>query len=243
MLRSFFRITLALTAIIALSACSAGHTRPEVTRNLPVTGFQAASLAGKERIVDRQADALSAHTAEILRKATMKGAGIGAAAGCGLGLATGTGAGRCFGGALAGGVVGAAAGHAAGAAMVQKRVEIVAPSPLVSGLSDAGRDLTALQRDLPSVLAAQDAELAQMRDQRDTGIITETAYAARLSEIAEHRSRLASALDLSARQARETAKALRSAQTAGQTGLDWHVFQAERIETRAASARSAISLL
>lgn len=238
MLRSFFRITLALTAIIALSACSAGHTRPEVTRNLPVTGFQAASLAGKERIVDRQADALSAHTAEILRKATMKGAGIGAAAGCGLGLATGTGAGRCF-----GGVVGAAAGHAAGAAMVSKRVEIVAPSPLVSGLSDAGRDLTALQRDLPSVLAAQDAELAQMRDQRDTGIITETAYAKRLSEIAEHRSRLASALDLSARQARETAKALRSAQTAGQTGLDWHVFQAERIETRAASARSAISLL
>lgn len=229
-------LSLAIVSALALGACA---TAPTVSRNAAAVDLETMPLARQETALRQQADVLTARTAEILRKSTLRGAGLGAAAGCGLGLATGAGATRCMGGALAGGAIGAVTGHAQGQAEVKKRIEIVDPSPLVSGIAKANSAMAGLQADLPAMIAAQDAELIRLRAVNGG----EAAYQQRLAEIATMRERLFAALDLSSRQAQDTVAALRAAQDQGQDGLDWHVHQALRLGQDATSARSAISLL
>lgn len=236
-------LPLMAVSFVALAACSAPHSGSDVSRQAQALFLTADAAAKQESDLARQADILNARTAEILRKSTLRGAGIGAAAGCGIGIATGTGAGNCLGGAVAGGAIGALAGRAHGQAQIEKRIEIVNPQPLVSGISKAGTAMSHLSRDLPGLMVAQDAELAQMRRAVASGRLDHASYTKRQAEIATSRQRLAAALELSAKQAAEASAALLAAEAEGQTGLAWHKHQVSRLEKDAMSARSAVTLL
>lgn len=199
--------------------------------------------ATSETQMQQQTAALNNMTRDIIRKSTINGAAIGAVAGCGLILLSPGNAKNCMTGALAGGVVGAAVGAAKGKKQAAKRVELVSPSALVRSIGKADDRMDVVSRDLPQLLAQQDTELAQLNSKMKSGKITEAQYAQRFEVIKANREQLAEALSLSAAQANEAHRNLQSAQSQGQTGLDWHLSATRNLARDATSARSAISLL
>ena len=236
------KVLLTLTVSIALSGCLPSNEPRFSSRG---TGPEQISVhnASNEIQMQQQAAALNAMTRNIIRKSTVKGAAIGAFAGCGLVLLSATNAKNCVSGAIAGGAIGAVAGAASGKAKAAKRVELVSPSSLVRAIGKADDNMDIVSRDLPNLLKKQDTELALLNDRMKSGQIDEEQYAYRFEIIKANRAQLAEALSLSAAQANEAHRNLLSAQSKGQSGLDWHLNATRNLARDATSARSAISLL
>jgi hypothetical protein len=233
-----------LSAAIALSLAGCVQTsEPMISSRGASSGQIATSTAESEIIMTQQATALTKMTRDIIRKSTMNGAAIGALAGCGLVILSASNAKNCVTGALAGGAVGAFAGNARGKKQAKKRVELVSPSALVRSIGKADERMDIVSRDLPGMLAEQDAELNALTLQMAQGQITEAQYVKRFEVIKANRAQLAEALSLSATQANEAHRNLQDAQSKGQIGLDWHLSSTKNLARDAVSARSAISLL
>lgn len=233
-----------LGAAIALSLAGCMKTNEPMFSTKGASAAQvSASASASETQMAQQTKALNQMTRDIIRKSTINGAAIGAIAGCGLIVLSASNAKNCVAGALAGGAVGAIAGNGNGKKQAAKRVELVNPSALVRSIGKADDRMEAVSRDLPGMLAAQDAELVTLNRQMSAGQITEAQFAHRFEVIKANREQLAEVLSLSAAQANEAHKNLQNAQAEGQTGLDWHLSATKSLARDATSARSAISLL
>lgn len=238
------RTRILLTSMIAIGLAGCMKISDPMISSRGVSPDQVmASAAGHETAMAQQADALSRMTQDIIRKSTVNGAALGALAGCGLVVLSASNAKNCVGGALAGGAIGAIAGNAQGKAQAAKRIELVSPSALVRSIGKADDQMEAVSRDLPQLLAAQDAELDALNRKMASGALTEAQFAQRFEVIKANRAQLAEALSLSAAQAQEAHKNLQAAQAKGQSGLDWHLHATSQLAREATSARSSISLL
>lgn len=235
------RIVLSAALALSLAGCMQSK-EPMISSKGGVAG-EFTSAAASERQMAEQTHALTRMTDDIIRKSTMNGAALGALTGCGLVVLSASNAKNCVTGALAGGAIGAVAGNAVGKKQAAKRVELVSPSALVRSIGKADDHMDVVTRDLPDMLAAQDAELASLNKQLSAGRITEAQFAKRFAVIKANREQLAEALSLSAIQANEAHRNLADAQSKGQTGLDWHLSATKNLAREATSARSAISLL
>ena len=236
------RIVLSTAIALALSGCVPSN-EPMFSSRGSITSEAATANAASEIQMAEQTKALNSMTRDIIRKSTMNGAAIGALAGCGMAVLSAGNAKNCVSAALSGGAVGAIAGNIKGRQQAAKRVELVSPSALVRSIGKADDHMETVSRDLPSLLAKQDAELTSLNRQLGAGQITETQYAKRFEIIKANREQLAEALGLSASQANEAHSNLKNAQSQGQTGLDWHLSATQNLAREATSARSAISLL
>ncbi len=232
----------ALGAALALSVAGCVKTN-EPSFSTRGTAAQIATSGVSEAQMAEQTNALTSMTRDIIRKSTLNGAALGAIAGCGLVVLSASNAKNCVAGALAGGAIGAVAGNANGKKQAMKRIELVNPSALVRSIGKADDRMDVVSRDLPGMLAQQDAELSKLNAQMNAGQITEAQFASRFEVIKANRAQLAEALSLSAAQASEAHKNLQDAQSKGQTGLDWHLSATKALAREATSARSAISLL
>lgn len=233
------RIMILSLCVLATAGCGGASV---VSRNAGAMAFSTSGTAGDPDMV-AQAQALDAMTRDLMRRATIKGAAVGAAAGCGLAVISASEGAKCFAGAVAGGAVGAVVGNAMGRVEVAKRVEIVRLSRVTPAISGAQKQMAHLNDGMADFIAAQDDEMAALTMQRDQGSLTQKQYEARLAQIRQNRAEVAEALTLSARQAHMTHAALVDARAKGQTGLDWHILQVETLEDEATSARARISLL
>lgn len=233
-----------LGAAVALCFAGCAKTNEPMfsTRSAPAQHIKNDTSAS-ERQMAQQTNALTNMTRDIIRKSTVEGLAIGAIAGCGLVVLSASNAKNCVTGALAGGAIGAVVGNANGKKQAANRVELVNPSALVRSIGKADDHMDVVTRDLPGLLAAQDAELALLNRQMTAGKITEAQYAKRFEVIKANREQLAHALSLSAAQANEAHKNLQDARAKGQSGLDWHLHATKSLARDATSARSAISLL
>lgn len=202
-----------------------------------------AHMTPEERLLVEQANALDDMSREIIRNATLRGAGIGAAAGCGLALMSASGASRCIGGAVIGGVVGGAAGHAIGQKQVANRVQIVSLDGAARAISRTSARVGSVKSRLHAVLDTQDRELADMRAKVAAGQMPQSALDARIETVRQTRAALGEALVLSARRAAEARRLLLAAKQKGQSSLTWHIDATRELEADALSARSAIGLL
>lgn len=227
---------------MGVSGCSKMSEPSFSTRSAPTLNVIKGNSASEAQVAS-QAQALTQMSAQIIRKSTGKGAAIGALAGCGMVLLSAANAKNCLTGAAAGAVVGAVVGHANGQKQVAKRVELVSPSALVKSIGKANDEMEALTLDLPTVLAQQDAEIASLTRQLESGRIDTTIYAARTEQIRGTRAQIAEALTLTAAQANEANRNLQGAAAQGQTGLDWHMNATSALAKNAMSARASISLL
>lgn len=194
-------------------------------------------------VMQDQAQALTKMTREIVRKSTYNGAALGAVAGCGLAVLAPGAAKNCIGGVATGAAVGAVVGHAQGEKQVAKRMQLVSPSALVRSIGKTTDQVAQIEMTLPSLLAAQDIELAELSQKMTRGEITEETYAARADQIRADRSELAQALSVSAAQAHQAHENLKIAEARGQTGLDWHIHATKNLSRDVMSARSTIDLL
>ncbi|MEP5155167.1 hypothetical protein [Planktotalea sp.] len=227
---------------LGLAGCVQSNQGVMSSRSTPA--FQSSSsVTSDEMRMAEQTAALNRMTQDIIRKSTGKGAAIGAIAGCGLVILSASNAKNCVAGALTGGAIGAVAGHASGKKQAEKRIELVSPSALVRSLAKADDSMDIVTRDLPNLLAQQDAELATLNHQMASGQITEKQFSKRFEVIKANRAQLAEALSLSATQANVAHRNLQNAKAQGQTGLDWHLSATQSLAREATSARSAISLL
>lgn len=241
MLRSVSALPLVFVTV--LSGCAQTTVSPsEVTRAETSTlAFQASDQTGVS--LQAQADGLNNMAAGIVRASTVKGAMIGAALGCGIAIAAASASERCITGALAGGAGGALVGNIAGKQDVARRVEIANPNALVRSIRRSNKKLGTIQAGLPTHLAAQDAELSQLKAGLANGTVSQGQYNNRVNEIRENRAQLAEALTLTAGQTRIAIKNLESAATQGQSGLEWHIMATSKLERDTVSARSTINLL
>jgi len=236
------RLILAAALAFSASGCMKS-SEPMFSSRGTSADFMTASAATSEAQMTQQTQALNSMTRDIIRKSTIKGAAVGAIAGCGLVVLSASNAKNCVSGALMGGAIGAIAGSANGKKQTAKRVELVSPSALVRSIGKADDRMESVSRDLPNMLKQQDAELATLNNKMKSGQITEAQFAHRFEVIKANRAQLAEALSLSAAQANEAHRNLQSAQTKGQTGLDWHLSATRNLAREAMSARSAITLL
>ncbi len=204
-------------------------------------GISAGVVSSRESQVTEQATALRDLTAEMLRKSTIKGAALGAALGCGLSSVVGDSG--CLQAAVVGGAIGGIAGHAQGKRQIAKQIEIIAPSAVLPAISRARDQMRRVATDVPTLVAAQDAELADLRQQVAKGALPQATYDARLTAIRQTRSDLAAALLASGEQTRATRDAMVAARDQGQEGLDWYLSATEELERQVISTRSNITLL
>lgn len=233
------RLVLGTCIALGLAGCMKTSEPMFSTRGASVSSSASAS----EIQMAQQADALTDMTRDIIRKSTINGAALGALAGCGLVVLSASNAKNCVAGALAGGAVGAVAGNAAGQKQAAKRVQLVSPSALVRSIGKADDRMDAVTRDLPALMAQQDAELDALNKKISAGEITEAQFAKRFEVIKANRAQLAEALSLSAAQANEAHRNLLEAKAKGQTGLDWHLSATKALARDATSSRAEISLL
>lgn len=233
------KILILFALVMSVAAC--GQT-PSVSRNTSALSFSATQGSTDDAMVE-QAQALDKMTKDILRRATMRGAAIGAAAGCGLAVVSASEGGKCLMGALAGGAAGAVVGNAVGQRQVKERIEIVSLSRVTPAISGAQKQMAHLTETMPGLLETQDQEIADLNAARAAGEISAHTYDKRMTEIRTARAEVAEALTMSADQARAAKMALKDAGAKGQTGLDWHIMSIETLEDEAVSARSRISLL
>lgn len=228
-------------SVIVMSVAACGQM-PSVSRNASALSFTATQDGADDAMVE-QARALDQMTKDILRRTTMQGAAIGAAAGCGLAVVSASEGGKCLMGALAGGAAGAVVGNAVGQRKVRERVELVSLSRVTPAISGAQKQMATLTETMPGLLESQDQEIADLKAAHAAGEISDKAYAGRMAEIRAARAEVAQALSMSAEQAHAAKLALKDAGAKGQTGLDWHIMSIETLEDEAVSARSRISLL
>ena len=232
---------------IVIATTIAGCSAQGVSRNAtdyslgsaPV--YAQSSVATDPASISREADQLVEKTSEMVRSATLKGAGLGAALGCG--LSTLSGSTNCIQAAVVGGAVGGVIGHARGKAAVEKRIEIVAPKALMPKLSEAKKTSAALQSSLAALLAQQETERAELAQALKNKGISQEAYNARHVEMRETRLRLYDALTLSANQIKEVSRALSGATEQGQAGLQWYEMETQALHDLVISTRSQITLL
>jgi len=203
----------------------------------------ATGAVAEHAVMQEQAAALSKMTQDVVRKSTLNGAALGAIAGCGLVVLNAANAQNCVAGALAGGLAGAAIGNASGHKQVEKRMQLVSPSDLVRTIGKSTDQVAQIEMSLPSLLAAQDIELAEMTQKLKQGEITEADYAAKADKIRQDRAELAQTLSLSAAQAQTAHNNLKDAAAQGQTGLDWHINATGFLAKDVMSARDTIDLL
>lgn len=196
----------------------------------------------QERVLMDQATALDRMSKDLVRKATLNGAAIGALTGCGLAVVGGS-KNQCIQAALVGGAAGAVAGHAKGKAQVKKRVEIVELSRVLPSLRKTTTQLGLVSGGVDALIAEQNAEIKALKQQVATGQVSQEAFDARLSDIRLVRSELAQSLSLSASQAKQANLALQNAQAQGQTGVDWYISATQKLEQDSVSARAKLSLL
>lgn len=232
-------IALSALALMALSACASIHESPTRSPAMPLGALPSAQFAD----LATQAESLNRIADELVRKSTGRGAFVGASLGCGLGLISAKSAQNCVASAVAGGVTGAVIGHQSGKRKVAARVAQISKQELSNTLLDAGKQLGEIEQTLPEVLAAQDAELARLKGQRDAKALSREDYDARFRAIRDARAALADALMDSAEKARISANTLGTAASQGQTGLMWHIGQAKQLEEKSISTRSTITLL
>lgn len=230
-------------ALGALCGCAGQQTAITSTKSYAGMDTSGSHVTEQERMLMEQAQALDGMSREILRNATLRGAGIGAAAGCGLALVSASSAGRCIGGALVGGAIGGVAGHAIGKNQVANRVQIVSRDDAARAISRTSARVGSLNTRLHDLLAAQDREIAAMKRARAADEMTQAEFDARLSAMRDTRAALGQALTLSAKRAAEARQLLLDAQHKGQQGLTWHIDATEELEADALSAKSAISLI
>lgn len=233
-------------SIVLLTGCAEKTTSFASTmgRVDPATAQTAsANLTPEEQILIEQANALDEMSREIIRNATLRGAGIGAAAGCGLALISASSASHCVGGAVIGGVVGGVAGNAIGQKRVADRVQIVSRDDAARAISRTSARVGSLKSRLHTVLAAQEKELSDMRQKVQAGQLPQSALDARTKAVMETRAALGEALVMSARRAAQARKLLLEAKGKGQTNLNWHIEATQELESDALSARSAIGLI
>lgn len=232
-----------IVATATISGCSTQGVSRNSTDFSPgsAPAHAQSSIATDPARISREADQLVEKTYEMVRSATLKGAGIGAALGCG--LSTLSGSTNCIQAALVGGAVGGVIGHARGKAAVEKRIEIIAPKALMPKLSDAKKTSAALQSSLGALLAQQEAERAELVQALKNKEISQGVYNARHVEMRETRLRLYDALTLSASQIKEVSRALSGATEQGQTGLQWYEMETQALHDRVISTRSQITLL
>lgn len=230
-------------ATATISGCSAQGVSRNSTDFSPgsAPAHAQSSIATDPAKISREADQLVEKTSEMVRSATLKGAGIGAALGCG--LSTLSGSTNCIQAALVGGAVGGVIGHARGKAAVETRIEIIAPKALMPKLSDAKKTSAALQSSLGALLAQQETERAELVQALKNKEISQEDYNARHVEMRETRLRLYDALTLSASQIKEVSRALSGATEQGQTGLQWYEIETQALHDRVISTRSQITLL
>lgn len=234
--------TLSLTiAALTLSACALPGTHLPTRLETNPLGFHASPLQSDG--LTEQAHALNANAKAIVRASTVKGAVIGAAVGCGLTVLTNSASGNCVKAAAIGAAGGAIAGHVAGQKDVKRRVELASPNALVRNLRKANTNLETITTSLPTLLAAQDAELNRLSLAFAANQITPETHAKAVQTIRSDRADLASALMMSAREARQASKNLREAAAKGHSGLDWHISATDQLARDTHSARSSISLL
>jgi hypothetical protein len=237
----FSNVLLSGSIVLSLAGCM--QSKEPMFSSRGIASEKSAGALIQETQMSAQTEALSNMTRDIVRKSTVKGAAIGALAGCGLAIISAANAKNCVASALTGGAVGALVGNAAGKTHAAKRVELVSPSALVRSIGKADDKMDAVTRDLPTLLAQQDTEISNLNVKMKNGQITQDQYAHRFEVIKANREQLAKALSLSAAQANEAHRNLQSAQSEGQTGLDWHLSATENLARDATSARSAITLL
>lgn len=241
-----FRKVLVIGSMVILTGCAQHNTAYTSTMGgaEPVAEKPgSATLSADEKRLVEQAAALDEMSREIVRKSTLRGAGMGAAAGCGLALVSASAAGRCLGGAVIGGSIGGLAGHAAGRKQVANRMQLVSGDDAMQAISRASARVGSLTPRLHILLDAQDRELAQLRHDVEAGLASQSALDTRVRAVKESRAALARALVLSARRAAQARKLLRDARNQGQTGLTWHIDAVQELEIEALSARSAIRLI
>lgn len=226
-------------SLMALSACASINESPTRNHAAPIGLTSASEFA----VISAQADSLNRMADELVRKSTGQGALIGASLGCGLGLISAKSAQNCVVSAVAGGVAGAVAGHHSGKQKVAARVAQISKQELSNTLLTADKQLGEINQSLPQVLAAQDAELARLKQQKAANTLSPEDYNARVGAIRDTRAALADALMESADKARASADNLGTAAAQGQTGLMWHIGEAKRLEDGAMSTRSQITLL
>lgn len=236
------RLLITSLAALGLSGCM-GSTASMISSRGASPDQIIASAATSEVRMSAQAAALNQMTGDIVRKSTLQGAAIGALAGCGLVVLSANNIRNCVGGALVGGAIGAVAGQANGHAQTAKRIELVSPSVLVRSIGKANDAMENVTRNLPGLLAEQDAELEKLNRKVAKGEITQAQFEHRYEAIRANRAQLAEALSLSAAQAKDAHRNLQSAQAKGQSGLDWHLSATQSLVRGATSARSSISLL
>lgn len=227
----------------SIAGCSAqGVSRNTTEFSLGSAPVHAQSALAKDAsAIAQEADQLVEKKSEMVRAATLKGAGIGAALGCGLSALSGST--NCIQAAVVGGAVGGVIGHVAGKAEVEKRVEIVAPKELMPKLSEAKKTSAALQSSLGVLLAQQETERVELAQALKNKEISQEAFDARHLEMRETRLRLYDALTLSADQIKEVSRALSGAAEQGQTGLQWYEMETQALHDRVISTRSQITLL
>lgn len=201
------------------------------------------STQSQEQALEEQAVALDQITRDLVRRATVQGAGLGAAAGCGLAVVAGSASKQCLTGALAGGAMGAIAGNTIGKQQVNQRVELVSLSKVTPTIAQAKEQLRQVETSLPTLLQAQSEDVLFLEARRLEGDISQADFEARIAEIKATRATLAQALTLSAEQAKQAHSALSAAQAQGQSGMDWHLMTISQLEQDALSARAQISLL
>jgi len=236
------RILLSTSVVLSLAGCMQSHG-PTVSSRSNFAENAAVSAMPSEDIMAQQTHALTKMTKDIIRKSTVNGAIIGAVAGCGLVVISAANAKNCIGGALVGGSVGALAGNANGKKNARKRIELVSPNALARSIGKADKHMDLVTRDLPTLLAQQDKDIAALTQSMKNGQITEAQYVQRFNAIKTNRAELAQSLSLSAAQANEAHRNLEAARSQGQTGLDWHLSATKNLARDATSARSNISLL
>lgn len=235
------KLGLLILAVTFTSGCMTGPSA--VSRNETSSVVLMTSAAAEEHEMRTQAAALDEMTRDLMRKATTKGAVIGAVAGCGLAAMTGAGKNKCLGGAVAGGVVGGIIGNARGKKQVQERFEVVSLSRVMPSVQASKDQMELVRQGIPSMLSAQEKEINALQIERDAGRISKDTFDNRINEIRENRRAVAHSLSLSADQSSQALNALKRAEAEGQDGLSWYIHTVSGIEEDAVSARSSISLL
>ncbi|MEL6450325.1 MAG: hypothetical protein AAFQ19_03625 [Pseudomonadota bacterium] len=235
--RTFFP---ALLIAVLTAACA--PVSPSVTRGDAMM-LQPPQRDLNAAVIADQAQALRKMANDLVYRSTLRGAATGALVGCGLVVVAASHAKNCVAGAAVGGLAGAAVGHAQGQREVAKRVELVSANALVRSIRGMNAQMDALQLSLPALLAEQDAEIADLQMRRDSGALSEAAYAASMENIRQSRALIAAHLSDTVTQAELAQGNLQEASQRGQTGLDWHLGATGELMREAQSARSSISLL
>ncbi len=239
------RVLACVAIVTVVTGCAEKAAPIASTMNRTATlrmDARAMSMTEAERQLEEQADALQSMTRDIVRKSTLRGAGVGAVAGCGLALLSATSATRCVGGAIIGGAAGGIAGNAIGKHRVNQRVQLIKRDDAARAISRASARMGTVKSRLSELIATQDAERAELKIKLARGLVTQEMYDGRIAAMQQNRAALAEALALSATQAAKARRLLLEAQRKGQDGLDWHLAAAQRLEANAISARSNIQL-